>query len=203
MHKVTILKHAIHAVKQGADVIILIGLEGFGFKNLQQLPTMTSIRWFKKNLDVPIAAGGGVGDPATFLATLILGADSAYIGSAFLLTKEAPIPDNYKEKLLGIKPDDPSLIYRILAPPNRDDFIEVMSLRDKVSMAKWVAMMGRVLLKDPDWKDAPYVWEEKPENIYKYVSFATSLPGRIMSVREYIEWLIKGARDILENLAQA
>jgi len=41
MHKITILKHAINAVKQGVDVIILIGLEGFGFKNPQQLPTMT------------------------------------------------------------------------------------------------------------------------------------------------------------------
>jgi len=79
----------------------------------------------------------------------------------------------------------------------------VMSLRDKVPMAKWVAMIERVLLKDPDWRNAPYVWKEKPENVYKYASFAASLPDKIMNIREYIEWLIKGVKDILENLTQA
>jgi len=67
-------------------------------------------------------------------------------------------------------------------------------------MAKWVAMMERVLLKDPEWREATYVWDEKPENIYKYVSFAAALPGKIMSVKEFIEWLIKGAEEILNDL---
>jgi len=163
---------------------------------------MTSIRWFRKKLDIPLIAGGGIGDPETFLATLVLGADAAYIGSAFLLTKEAPIPDEFKEKLLRIKADDPNLIYRILAPPNREDFLEVMNLRDKVPMEKWVAMMERVLLKDPDWRNAPYVWEEKPENVYKYVSFAASYLDRIMSVEEFVNWLVDGAERILNKLGR-
>ncbi len=200
LHKVTTLKHAKHAVKQGVDAVILIGLEGFGFKNPQQLPTMTSIRWFKKNLNVPLIAGGGIGDPETFLSTLVLGADAAYIGSAFLLTKEAPIPEEYKLRLLRTRADDPSLIYRILAPPNREDFMEVMGLRGKVPMEKWVAMMERVLLKDPDWREAPYVWLEKPERVYKYVSFAAALPSKLMSVNEFIDWLIKGAEEIIKRL---
>jgi len=200
LHKVTTLKHALHAIKQGVDAIIIIGLEGFGFKNPQQLPTMTSIRWLRNKVNVPLIAGGGIGDPETFLATLVLGADAAYIGSAFLLTKEAPLPDEHKKRLLNIRADDQSLIYRILAPPNREDFIEVMRLRDKVPMEKWVAMMERVLLKDPEWRNAPYVWEEKPENVYKYVSFSPAYIDRVMSVREYIEWLVDGAKNILERL---
>jgi nitronate monooxygenase len=200
LHKVTILKHALHAEKQGADAIIVIGLEGFGFKHVQQLPTMTSITWMRRHLKVPIIAGGGIGDPSTFLSTLCLGADAAYIGSAFLLTKEAPIPENMKRKMLNIRPDDPTLIYRILAPPSRDDFLEVMSLRGKIPMERWVAMMERVLLKDPEWRDAKPVWEEKFIDVTKYVSFAASYPDRIMSVKEFIEWLVNGSRQILREL---
>ncbi len=199
-HKVTTLKHALHAVKQGADGIIIIGLEGFGFKNPNQLPTMSSITWIKKHISIPIIAGGGIGDPNTFLATLVLGADAAYIGSAFLLTEECPLPREYKEKLLRMKVDDPALIYRILAPPREKDFTEVMSLRGKVSMEKWVAMMERVLLKEPDWKNAPYVWETKLEDVYKFASFAAAYPPRIMGVKEFIEWLVNGAEIIYNNI---
>ncbi len=201
-HKVTTLKHALHAEKQGVDAIIIIGLEGFGFKNPRQLPTMTAVPWIKKNLKVPVIAGGGIGDPHTFLAVLALGADAAYIGSAFLTTEEAPIPRDIKEKLIKLRPDDPSLIYRILAPPNQKDFKEVMELRGKIPMEKWVAMMEHVLLKDPDWRDAPYVWEEDiaGENVYKFVSFAASYPNKIMSVREFTRWLVEGAESILKNL---
>ena len=198
-HKVTTLKHALHAVKQGADGIIIIGLEGFGFKNPNQLPTMTTITWIKKHISIPIIAGGGIGNPNTFLATLVLGADAAYIGSAFLLTEECSLPEEYKEKLLRMKVDDPALIYRVLAPPREKDFMEVMSLRGKVPMEKWVAMMERVLLKDPDWKNAPYVWETKLDDVYKFVSFAAAYPPKIMKVKEFIEWLVKGAESIYDR----
>lgn len=199
-HKVTTLKHAMHAVKQGADGIIIIGLEGFGFKNPNQLPTMSSVTWIKKHINTPLIAGGGIGDPNTFLAVLALGADAAYIGTAFLLTEECPLPRKYKEKLLKMKADDPALIYRIIAPPREKDFMEVMALRDKISMEKWVAMMERVLLKDPDWKNAPYVWETEFDDVYKFVSFAAAYPPRIMTIKEFVKWLIEGAESIYSNL---
>ena len=199
-HKVTTLKHALHTIKQGADGVIIIGLEGFGFKNPNQLPTMPLVTWVRKHTDIPLIAGGGIGDPNTFLAVLALGADAAYIGSAFLLTEECPLPHRYKEKLLNMKADDPALIYRILAPPREKDYIEAMALREKVPMEKWVAMMERVLLKEPDWKNAPYVWESKLDDIYKFVSFAAAYPPKIMSVKEFINWLIEGAKKIYDNL---
>ncbi len=204
LHKVTTLRHAQHAEKQGADGIIIIGLEGFGFKNPRQLPTMSLVAWVSRHIKVPVIAGGGVGDPHTFLAVLALGAEAAYIGSAFLTTKEAPLPLELKKKLLEVKPDDPMMIYRILAPPSQEDFMEVMSLRGKVPMEKWVAMMERVLLKDPDWRNAPYVWEHNmaDENIYKYVSFAVAYPNQIMSVKEFIDWIIKGAEKIVNNITK-
>lgn len=202
LHKVTTLRHALHAEKQGADAIILIGLEGFGFKNPRQLPTMAAVPWVKKHLKVPLIAGGGVGDPHTFLAVLALGAEAAYIGSAFLTTKEAPLPNEIKEKLIRLRPDEPLTIYRIIAPPSQKDFNEVMELRRKVPMEKWVAMMERVLLKDPDWREATYVWEEEisGKKIYKYVSFAAGYPDKIMAVDEFIEWLVKGADEIIGRL---
>jgi len=42
IHKVATVKHAIVAEKQGADAVVIVGMEGIGFKSVEQLPTLTS-----------------------------------------------------------------------------------------------------------------------------------------------------------------
>jgi NADH:quinone reductase (non-electrogenic) len=114
MHKSARIKDAVHAQEQGADAIILVGLEGAGIKSPEQLPTMTTILWGRKKLTVPLIAAGGIGDAHSFLGALALGADGIMMGSAFLATKESPIDDGAKEKIIGLTPDDPELRKRVM-----------------------------------------------------------------------------------------
>jgi nitronate monooxygenase len=109
IHKTATVKHALHAEKQGADAVILVGLEGTGIKNISQLPTMTTIAWSARQIKVPIIAAGGIGDAHTFLAALALGAEGVMMGTAFLATKEGPISQRHKEKMMRAVPDDPQL----------------------------------------------------------------------------------------------
>ena len=83
VHKTATLKHALHAEAHGADALILVGLEGIGFKNVQQLPTMTTIAWASKKTKVPVIGVGGIGDARTFLGALALGAEGVMMGTAF------------------------------------------------------------------------------------------------------------------------
>jgi len=127
IHKSARVRDAIHAQEQGADAIILVGLEGAGIKNPEQLPTMTSILWGRQNLSVPLIAAGGIGDARGFLAALALGADGVMMVSAFLATRESPIGDEAKQKIVELRPDDPELRQRVMTAVrySRDQSISV------------------------------------------------------------------------------
>lgn len=116
LHKAARVKDAVHAVEAGADAIILVGLEGVGIKNPEQLPTMTTMIWGKSKINVPIIAAGGIGDGHGLMAALGMGADGIMMGTAFLATRECIIEDSNKEAIVGLTPEDPDLRQRIMVP---------------------------------------------------------------------------------------
>jgi NAD(P)H-dependent flavin oxidoreductase YrpB (nitropropane dioxygenase family) len=50
--------------------------------------------------NVPVLVAGGIADGAGIAATLVLGADGVLLGTRFLATDEAPLPDGYKRAIL-------------------------------------------------------------------------------------------------------
>ena len=61
VHKVATVQHALAAERQGADAVVIVGLEGTAFKSIFQLPTLISITTAVKQLKVPLIAAGGIG----------------------------------------------------------------------------------------------------------------------------------------------
>ncbi len=116
IHKSARVRDAVHAQELGVDAVILVGLEGAGFKNPAQLPTMTTLLHAVRRLSVPVIAAGGIGDARGFLGALALGAEGVMMGSAFLTTKESPIPQEYKEAMIGLNLDDPEFRNRVMTP---------------------------------------------------------------------------------------
>jgi len=116
IHKAARVKDAVHAAELGADAVILVGLEGGGFKNPAQLPTLTTIRHAVRTLQVPVIAAGGIGDAHGILGALALGAEGVMMGSAFLATEESPVSRELKEAMLTLELDDPEFRDRVLTP---------------------------------------------------------------------------------------
>ncbi len=116
IHKSARVKDAVHAVEVGAGAIILVGLEGVGIKNPEQLPTMTTIIWGRSKVNVPLIAAGGIGDAHGLMAALGMGADGIMMGTAFLATRECVIEDSNKEAIVRLAPDNPDLRQRVMAP---------------------------------------------------------------------------------------
>lgn len=116
IHKAARVKDAVHAVEVGANAIILVGLEGAGIKNPEQLPTMTTIIWGRSKIKVPLIAAGGIGDAHGFMAALGMGADGIMMGTAFLATRECMIKDSMKEAIIKLTPDNPDLRQRVMTP---------------------------------------------------------------------------------------
>jgi nitronate monooxygenase len=153
IHKASRVQDAIHAEKLGADAVIIVGLEGTGFKQAEQMPTMFTTLLAKREIKIPFISAGGIGDARGFLAALIMGADGIMMGTAFMATREFPLSSNTKEAIIKASPYDVELRHRVIGSVNPSDYEEVMSLRNKLPVEQWLVMLELVNLKEPDWKN--------------------------------------------------
>ena len=91
--------HARKVADSGVDVIVAQGHDGGGHN--APIGTMALIPQVRDAVgDVPVLGAGGIGDGRSVAAALMLGADGAWIGTAFLATEEAGIFDFQKQALV-------------------------------------------------------------------------------------------------------
>jgi nitronate monooxygenase len=197
IHKVATVNHAVIAEKQGVDAVVIVGLEGVGFKSVDQLPTLTSITWAAKKIKIPIIAAGGIGDARGFLAALVMGAEGVYMGTAFMGTTECPITMRHKQFLVDTAPNDPKMIRKVLTPPDPGMLEKVMKQKGNIPHDEWRIKLERVLLKeDPDREQS-----FEPEEVLRAApaSLAVSAIDKIVDVKALINGIVKGAEEILNR----
>jgi nitronate monooxygenase len=92
------------AVEKGADGLIAVAAGAGGHAGVKSpFALVQEIReWF----DGPIALSGAIANGGAILAAQALGADFAYIGSAFIATHEARATDGYKQAIVEGSSDD-------------------------------------------------------------------------------------------------
>jgi len=103
-HDVINQKFAHKAVEKGADGLILVAAGAGGHAGtISPFAFVAETRsWF----DGPIALSGAIGNGRAIRAARILGADFAYIGSAFIATAEANAVEAYKRMITSAGADD-------------------------------------------------------------------------------------------------
>lgn len=105
MHMVPRVEDAVRAAEAGADVIVAQGNEGGG--HVGEIGTTVIVRQVVKAVSpLPVLAAGGFADGAGLAAALALGADGVLLGTRFLATDEAPLPDAYKQAVVASAGDD-------------------------------------------------------------------------------------------------
>jgi nitronate monooxygenase len=104
MHDVINNKHAHKAIEKDADGLIAVAAGAGGHAGTKSpFALVQEIRqWF----DGPLALSGSIASGASVLAAQALGADFAYIGSAFIATEEARASDAYKQAIVGSGSDE-------------------------------------------------------------------------------------------------
>jgi NAD(P)H-dependent flavin oxidoreductase YrpB (nitropropane dioxygenase family) len=99
MHMVAALPDAEEAAAAGADVIVAQGSEGGG--HVGTIGTAVLVRMIARAVaPLPVLAAGGIADGAGLAAMLALGAEGILLGTRFLATPEAPIPDAFKRVII-------------------------------------------------------------------------------------------------------
>ncbi len=104
LHDVINNKHARKAIEKGADGLIAVAAGAGGHAGVKSpFALLQEIRqWF----DGPVALSGSISNGDAVLAALAMGADFAYIGSAFIATEEARATDAYKQAIVDGNSDD-------------------------------------------------------------------------------------------------
>ncbi len=104
LHDVINNKFAHKAIEKGADGLVAVAAGAGGHAGVKSpFALMQEIRqWF----DGPVALSGAIATGSAVLAAQAMGADFAYIGSAFIATEEARAADDYKRAIVDSNSDD-------------------------------------------------------------------------------------------------
>lgn len=101
----------------GADAVVAEGTESGG--HIGEATTMSLVPQVVDVVKIPIIAAGGIGDGRGVAAAFMLGADEVQMGTAFLVTDECNIHENYKQKVLNAKDIDSKVTGRSTGYPVR------------------------------------------------------------------------------------
>jgi len=104
LHDIINNKFAHKAIEKGADGLIAVAAGAGGHAGVKSpFALIQEIRqWF----DGPLALSGSIASGGAILAAQAMGADFAYIGSAFIATEEARAADAYKQAIVDGSSDD-------------------------------------------------------------------------------------------------
>jgi nitronate monooxygenase len=104
LHDVIDNRFAHKAVDKGADGLIAVAAGAGGHAGIKNpIALVQEIRaWF----DGPLALSGAIATGSAILAAQAMGADLAYIGSAFIATAEARADEAYKRMVVECSSDD-------------------------------------------------------------------------------------------------
>ena len=104
LHDIINNKFARKAIEKGADGLIAVAAGAGGHAGTKSpFALVQEIRqWF----DGPVALSGSIATGDAVLAAQAMGADFAYIGSAFIATHEARAADDYKQAIVDCNSDD-------------------------------------------------------------------------------------------------
>lgn len=104
----TTVDEAVALEKAGVDAVVAQGSEAGGHRGSfvsdfesSMVGTIALVPQIRDAVRVPVIASGGIMDGRGIAAALALGASAVQLGTAFLTTDEAGVPDCYKQALLG------------------------------------------------------------------------------------------------------
>lgn len=114
IHKCTSVRHALKAQHVGVDAVSIDGFECAGHPGEDDVPGLVLVPAAADALTIPFIASGGFADGRGLAAALVLGADGVNMGTRFMCTRESPVSQAVKERIVAATERDTELIFRTL-----------------------------------------------------------------------------------------
>lgn len=103
--------------RSGVDAIIVEGTEAGG--HIGETTTMNLVPQTVDAVKIPVIAAGGIADSRGLDAAYCLGAKGVQIGTVLLASKECPVHENYKKKVIKAKDTETLVTGRQTGAPVR------------------------------------------------------------------------------------
>ena len=104
--------------RMGADAVVAEGTEAGG--HIGEITTMALVPQVAQAVNIPVIAAGGIADGRGMAAAFMLGAKAVQIGTAFVVSKESQVHENYKAKIIKSKDIDSRVTGRSTGHPVRN-----------------------------------------------------------------------------------
>lgn len=112
IHKCVTVRHALAAERIGVDVVSIDGFECAGHPGEHDIGGLVLFPAAADALTIPVVASGGIADGRGLAAALVLGCDGVNMGTRFMATKEAPIHQGIKDKIVEMDETQTQVIFR-------------------------------------------------------------------------------------------
>jgi NAD(P)H-dependent flavin oxidoreductase YrpB (nitropropane dioxygenase family) len=197
IHKIGSARHAASAERGGVASVIALGWEGAGHPLMDDVTGLVLIPRVADSVSIPVIAGGGFADGRGLMAALALGASGVVMGTRFMLTKEAPASDKFKQALLKKQEMDTIMIQRSIQNQTR-------VLRNEVSLK--VAEMESKGAKLEEL--IPYIRGDRGRTVYEgdleagtlTVGQGIGLIDDVPTVKELVERIVTEALEVRRSL---
>lgn len=112
IHKCVAVRHALKAERIGVDVVSIDGFECAGHPGEQDVGGLILFPAAAQALRIPVVASGGIADGRGLAAALTLGCEGINMGTRFMVTREAPIHEGIKQRVVEMDENQTRLIFR-------------------------------------------------------------------------------------------
>ncbi len=112
IHKCVAVRHALTSERIGVDVVSIDGFECAGHPGEEDVGGLILFPAATQRLKIPVVASGGIADGRGLAAALALGCEGINMGTRFLVTKEAPVHEGIKQKIVEMDETQTKLIFR-------------------------------------------------------------------------------------------
>jgi enoyl-[acyl-carrier protein] reductase II len=160
------VQQAVRAERDGADAIVVAGMEGGG--HVGHVSTMAMLPQVVDRVKAPVLAAGGIADGRGLAAVLTIGAEGVQMGSRFIVTKESPVPLGIKQRIIRSHTEDTVITgnitgirCRVLRNRMAEKFLEMEATKEskEAMMAFGYGKMHRAFVEGDDEEGSVMVGE--------------------------------------------
>jgi NAD(P)H-dependent flavin oxidoreductase YrpB (nitropropane dioxygenase family) len=217
LHTVGSAQEARRVVDTGVDAVVAQGVEAGGHV-WGEVATMVLVPAVVDAVpDIPVIAAGGIADGRGLAAVLALGADAAWVGTRFLLAREATVHPAYRERIEAAKETDTVLssAFDIGWPDAPHRCLKNDTLQDWIDAGRPLPGSrpneGEVIAHDADGKPlARYSMDEPLDgttgNVTSMAMYAGQSAGLVTELKpaaQIVEDMVLDASSILSRLGNS
>ena len=194
IHKLTSVRHAETAQRQGVDAVTLIGFGSGGHVGLDDVASFILIPLAVSRLTIPVIAGGAICDGRGFLGALAMGAEAVLLGTRFFATTECPVHQDIKERIVHAKETDTTLIMGSIRNPAR--CVKNRLAEEVLAIEARGASLEEIIVKVAGGKGKMAYQTGDPDMSPIPCGQIAGLINEIKSVKEVIEEIISEADEL-------